>query len=94
MILLPVSETVSAFSVNPSGFIPSSIFVNSTLQLSIPVPVTSIGKEKVPVALAAVFIFNSTEGSVTEDELILYSRLLETKIGIVESVISSEVATR
>ena len=94
MILLPVSETVSAFLVNPSGFIPSSIFVNSTLQLSIPVPVTSIGKEKVPVALAAVFIFNSTEGSVTEDELILYSRLLETKIGIVESVISSEVATR
>ena len=94
MILLPLSEPVTAFAVNPSGFIPSSIFVNSTLQLSIPVSVTSIGKEKVPVALAAVFIFNSIEGSVTEDELILYSRLLETKIGIVESVISSEVATR
>ena len=94
MISRPVSETVSAFAINPSGFIPSSIFVNSTLQLSIPVPVTSIGKEKVPVALAAVFIFNSIEGSVTEEELILYSRLLETKIGIVESVISSEVATR
>ena len=94
MILLPLSEPVTAFAVNPAGFDSSSIFVNLTLQLAISVPVTSIGKEKVPVALAAVFIFNSIEGSVTEDELILYSRLLETKIGIVESVISSEVATR
>ena len=94
MILLPLSEPVTAFAVNPAGADPPSIFVNLTLQLAISVPVTSIGKEKVPVALAAVFIFNSIEGSVTEDELILYSRLLETKIGIVESVISSEVATR
>ena len=94
MILLPLSEPVTAFLVNSAGADPPSIFVNSTLQLSISVSVTSIGKEKVPVALAAVFNCNVIEGSVTEDELILYSRLLETKIGIVESVISSEVATR